>query len=187
MDVDLKFDELCKEIYTYYSNNAVKAQGSRTAIMLRATGEPWSREEIAQYTSCRNPNITFNEFKRIARTKRFGGPAASGTAVCLYIGRNMLLQGAKQALVDDYGNVINLSVNECREIVDAYKTIVELRKDAGDDMNNTTIQLNYLKHLLTHLGDAIPQHILKLIRTDQYAYRGTVSIRTMLKMLGRRE
>ncbi|GFE54252.1 EF hand family protein, putative [Babesia ovis] len=174
MDSELKFEQLCKEIYAYYGSNAVNVQGNRAALMLRATGEPWSKEEIEQYTQSRGTNITYEEFRRLARAKRFGTAANSHNPADYH------------HVVDDYGTWINLSVSECREIVDAFKAIVQLR-GAVDNRSANSIPTQYLKHVITSVGDPLPRHIVKYLRMEQYGYSGTVSIRTLLRMLSRKE
>ncbi|EDO07438.1 uncharacterized protein BBOV_IV010850 [Babesia bovis T2Bo] len=175
MDNEVEYKELCREIYNYYSSKAIPAKGNRTALMLRATGEPWNKQEIEQYTSCRNPDMKFDDFWKIAKAKRFG------------IGHNTRNPADYQHLVDEYGTWINLSVNECMEIVTAFKAIVQLRGAVDNSMAPSTINTQYLMHLLTHVGDPIPRHTVKYLKMDQHGYNGRVSIRTMLKMLGRKE
>ncbi|GIX62657.1 calmodulin-like protein 4 [Babesia caballi] len=172
MDRDPKFDQLCRDIHCYYGSQAVPVDGDRTALMLRATGEPWAADEIAQHASRRGTLLTLDELKRAARHKRQQYLASRSA-------------GPNNALVDDYGNVINLAVAECHEIVDAFRALVQLRADTVPGVRSAAVPTQYLRHLLTSLGDALPPRRAEQLLSQIPVYGGEVSLRTVLKLLSR--
>ncbi|GBE60262.1 ATPase AAA, putative [Babesia ovata] len=168
------FDALCRDIYAYYSNQLVPVPGDRLAMMLRATGEVWTKEELAQHTSAQGRYFSFNDFHRIAKRKRDAVLSATG------------VEGVPHVLVDDYGYVINLTVQECQEIVDAFKALLELRCAAGDELRGPVMSVDYFRHVLTSVGDAIPQRLMQQLLSESFTFRSEMSLRTLIKLLNRK-
>ncbi|CDR94561.1 hypothetical protein, conserved [Babesia bigemina] len=169
-----EFDALCRDIYAYYSNQLVTVPGERLAMMLRATGEVWTKAELDRHTSAHGQYFSFDDFHKIARRKRDAALAATG------------VEGVPHVLVDDYGYVINLTVAECQEIVDAFKALLELRCAAGDELRGPVISIDYFRHLLTSVGDVIPKQLMQQLLSDGLAFRSEMSLRTLIKLLNRK-
>ncbi|KAK1443314.1 hypothetical protein BgAZ_201900 [Babesia gibsoni] len=172
---DTRFESLFRDIYEYYGSPVVPVEGNRQALMLRATGEPFTAEEIEVCTSHGKGISCYEDLWRIARAKRAAGMAQRTN------------NGSQQALVDDYGNVINLSVSECKEIVDSFKALVQLRMAVDDENRETTIPIKYFHNIMLSTGDRIDPRHMDILLSMLHGYNGHMSLRGLLKLLSRVE
>lgn len=60
---------LWRDIHAYYGSQNVPVDGDRIALMLRATGEPWTSDEIESATRSIYRIPSYAEFRGIALSK----------------------------------------------------------------------------------------------------------------------
>lgn len=164
---------LWRDIHAYYGSQNVPVDGDRIALMLRATGEPWTSDEIESATRSIYRIPSYAEFRGIALSKcPTELPGSDG-------------QGARQALVDDYGNIINLTVAECKELVEAFKAIIQLRMVTGGDVQDAALPVEYFEHVLSSVGDTLPRRYLDTLMSQLHAYDGKITLRALLRLMSR--
>lgn len=87
--------------------------------------------------------------------------------------------------MDDYGNIINLTVAECKELVEAFKAIIQLRMVTGGDVQDAALPVEYFEHVLSSVGDTLPRRYLDTLMSQLHAYDGKITLRALLRLMSR--